>query len=48
MISTLWQAPLLADLGLVAAGLVLGVAALGAWQRFGAWRQARIAEWDPY
>jgi hypothetical protein len=41
-------APLMADMAWLGAGLLLGVALLAAWQRFGAWREARAAEWDPY
>ena len=32
----------------LAAGLGLGAAAVTAWQRLLSWREARMAEWDPY
>ncbi len=40
--------PSLMALGWLAAGLGLGVALVTSWHRLSAWRQARMAEWDPY
>jgi hypothetical protein len=48
MASTPWLGSMLAELGVLAVGLVVGAAAVLIWKRIAAWRQSRTMEWDPY